>query len=133
MTKIFVFNCTGSAPPNQPELGTVVVSPTKAEISFTVSSVAYDPESYAVMFGMSSDQLTEIGDTSSSTDTTSLTFLTDMNLMYTITVDGLNINQMYYYVILATNSISSASSIIGNFTTAEAREKVYSCLVEVMM
>ena len=114
----------GSAPPKQPQLGTVVVFPTKAVIHFTISSVAYDPEEYAVVYGTSANSLTIISDASNHTDPTGLTFLAAMDLMYTITVDELSFSQMYYYQIVSTNSNSSVTSATGNFTTAEAREAI---------
>ena len=110
----------GSVPPNQPQLGTVDVLPEKAVVHFTISSVAYDPETYTVIYGTSMDALTTDSNTVNQTDPTGLTFINDTNLMYNITVDGLDINQLYYYMIEATNSNGSTNSVIGNFTTAEA-------------
>ena len=112
----------GSVPPNQPHLGTVDAFSYKVVVHFMVSSVAYDPENYTVIYGTSMDTLTSVSNAPNHTDLTGLTFLTDANLMYTITVDGLNAKQVYYYLIEATNSNSSTNSTIGNFTTAEARE-----------
>ena len=117
----YIFSA-GSAPPEQPQLVEVVVFPQKAVIPFTISSVAYDPENYTVQLGTKANALTTVNDASNQTDPTGLTFLTAMDLMYTITVDGLNISQMYHYQIVSTNSDSSVTSDIGTFTTAEARE-----------
>ena len=104
-------------------------------IHFTVNSVAYDPEIYTIMLGTSENILTNVDNAVNQTDPTGLTFLTNTELMYTITVDGLSINQMYYYLIVSTNSHSSVSSTIGTFTTAEAREiyMYFHCLHDVYM
>ena len=117
----------GSAPPNRPQLGTVDTFPKKAVVYFTISSVAYDPENYTVIYGTSMDALTTVSNSFNQTDPTGLTFLTDINLMYTITMDGLNASQMYYYLIEATNSNSRTNSTIGSFTSAEAREPMFFC------
>ena len=124
----FAFSA-GSAPSKQPQLGTMAVFPTKAVIPFTISSVAYDPEDYAVVYGTSANALTIISDASNQTDPTGLTFLTAMGLMYTITVDGLILHQMYFYQIVSTNSNSSVTSATGNFTTAEAREILHTTFI----
>ena len=112
----------GSAPPEQPQLGTVDEFPRKAVIHFIISSVAYNPENYTLELGTSMDALTAVSDASNQTDPTGLTFLTATNLMYTITVDGLNISQTYYYRIVSANLNNNVNSAVGNFTTAEARE-----------
>ena len=112
----------GAAPPSQPQLGTVDIFSYKAVIHFTISYVAYDPENYTVMYGASMDTLTSVSNAFNQTHLTGLTFLTDTNLMYTISVDGLNSKQMYHYRIVSTNSNSSVSSVIGTFTTVETRK-----------
>ena len=112
----------GAAPPNQPQLGTVDIFPYKAVIHFTISNVAYDPETYTVMYGTSMDTLTSVSNTFNQTDPSGLAFLTDTNLVYTITVNGLNSKQMYHYRIVSTNSNSNVSSVIGTFTTVETRK-----------
>ena len=117
----------GSAPPNQPQLGTVDAFLKKAVVYFTISSVAYVPENYTVIYGTSMDALTTVSNAFNQTDPTGLTFINDTNLMYTITVDGLDINQPYCYLIEATNSNGSTNSTIGNFTTAEACEHMLFC------
>lgn len=110
----------GAAVPNPPLLGTVDVFPTKAVINFVVTFVSYDPEEYTVLLGTSDDQLLTVSGVSESTDPTGLTFLTDVNLMYSITVENLNSTQEYYYQIVAMNSVDSTVSVTGTFTTAEA-------------
>ena len=97
--------------------------PERAEIRFTVSSFAYDSENYTVMLATDVNNLTAVNGILSTTDPSDLTFLTDTNINYTIDVDGLVIFQRYYYVIVATNSVGSTNSTLGNFTTSEAREQ----------
>ena len=122
---IFNFNFSaGSSPPNHPQLDMVDVYPRQVRIHFTVSSVAYDPEAYFVIYGTSMDTLTSVSDVFNYTDSSDLSFLTDTNLKYTIMVDGLKSYQLYYYLIRATNSNSSINSIIKNFTTPETSEKL---------
>ena len=57
--------------------------------SSPVSSIAYDPENYTILIGVSSDTLTTINDIINIADANDLSFLTIVNTNYTIGVDGL--------------------------------------------
>ena len=124
----FIFS-TGPISPNSPLLGEVPTFPQRAIIQFTVSSVAYDPENYTIMLAIDMNNLTPVNGIPRTADPTDLTFLTATNTNYTIDVDGLVIFQRYYYVIVATNSVGSMNSTLGNFTTSEAREQDFSAVL----
>lgn len=96
--------------------------PTKAIISFIVSSVAYTPETYTVVLWASSDQLNTTNSSSISTNTTGVSFLTDTNLTYRINLEHLRSTQKYYYYVLAMNTIGTNRSEVNTFTTSEPRE-----------
>ena len=120
---------TGRTFPNPPLLGDVTTFPERAVIEFTVSSFAYDLENYTVMLGRDVNNLTAVNGILSTPDPTDLTFLTATNMNYTVDVDGLVFFQRYYYMIVATNSVGSTNSTIGNFTTSEAREQHFSAVL----
>ena len=116
---LFYLFPAGHASPNQILLGGVKVFPTKAEISFTVTSVAYTPETYAVTYGTSREQLNRPRGNLISTNITDLTFLTDTNLNYTIVLENLRSTQMYYYYVVAKNTLGTTKSDLSAFTTLE--------------
>ena len=115
----FFIPFSGHDSPNQPLLGGVKVFATKAEISFTVTSVAYTPEKYSVMFGTSSEQANWLSGNSTFTNTSGLTFLTDTNLSYTIILEDLKSAQLYYYCVVAMNTINTTKSETNVFITLE--------------
>ena len=121
--KYLIIFSTGPVFPNPPLLGEVTTFPERAVIQFTVSSFAYKPENYTIMLARDVNNLTAVNGILSTADPTDLTFLTATNINYTIDVYGLVIFQRYYYVIVATNSVGSTNSTLGNFTTSEAREQ----------
>ena len=116
---LFFIPFSGHASPNQPLLRKVKVFPTKAEISFMVTSVAYTPENYSVMLGTSREQLNQLSGNLLSTNTSGLTFLTDTNLNFTIVLEDLISAQMYYYCVVASNTIGITKSEMNAFTTLE--------------
>ena len=118
MTYILII--LGPAVPVQPVVGTVNVTPTTATISWTIPQVSYTPENYTVLFGTSMDELNMISSIVNTNNFDNLQFITATNVPYTVTIQGLNINVVYYYQVQSVNTIGKNYSSISNFTTSES-------------
>ena len=107
----------GPAVPVQPVLGTVSVTPTTATIYWTIPQVSYTPENYTVIFGTSMDELNMISSVVNTNNIHNLQFITATNMQYSVTIQGLNINVMYYYQVQSVNTIGiDFTNIIGKIT-----------------
>ena len=118
MTYILII--IGPAVPVQPVLGPVSVTPTTATISWTIPQVSYTPENYTVIFGTSMDELNMISNVFYTNNIDNLMFLTATNIQYNVTIQGLNINVMYYYEVESVNTIGKNYSSISNCITSES-------------
>ena len=89
------------------------VQDSSALIQWTVSSIAYTPETYVVEYGTSQDSLDMTSDpTHSGGD------ITVVNQMYSVQLSSLEPATQYYYQIVATNTALSRSSNLLSFRTA---------------
>ena len=97
--------------------------PDSANITFTITSVTYTPETYSIQYGISASNLDLTSDnvTSRGVDTVH-SFIGLTNEVYSITLTGLTINTNYSFRVVAMNTNGSSSTDVFNFTTAEARE-----------
>ena len=89
----------------------------RATIQWTVSRIAYTPETYTVHFGTSSGSLTNVSQQQESGDNVTAT-----NLSFSIELTGLSAGTTYYYQVVAMNSVGSTSSVEQSFTTTELRK-----------
>ena len=87
------------------------VGPDSATIYWTVTSIAFTPETYVVHYGTSMDRLDSMSDVNTSTN------FTAQNYKFSIQLNGLTPNTMYFYVVHSTNSNGTVFSQIANFTT----------------
>jgi len=89
----------------------------RATIQWTVSRIAYTPETYTVDFGNSSGSLTNVSQQQESGDD-----FTATNLQFSVQLTGLSAGTRYYYQVVAMNSEGFTASIEQNFTTAFTRK-----------
>jgi len=86
----------------------------RATIHWTVSRIAYTPETYTVHFGTSSGSLTPFNQQQQSGDNVTAT-----NLPFSVQLTGLSAGATYYYQVVAMNSVGSTASVEQSFTTTE--------------
>ena len=116
----YILIIIGPAGPVQPVLGPVSVTPTTATIYWTISQVSYTPENYTVLFGSSMDELNMISSVVNTNDIDNLLFITATNVPYSVKIEGLSINVMYYYQVQSVNTIGTNYSNISSFNTSES-------------
>ena len=88
-----------------------------ATIHWTVSRIAYTPETYTVHFGNSSGSLTPFSQQEQSGDN-----FTATNLQLSVQLTGLSAGTRYYYQVVAVNSVGSTASVELSFTTSYLRK-----------
>ena len=101
-----------------------ITTPTTATITWIISEVTYTPENYTIIYGTTNDTLNSISDIIMTRDIDNLQFITATNETYSVTINGLMINQMYYFRICAVNTINESKTDINTFITSEAG-KIY--------
>ena len=116
---LYILIIIGPTVPVQPVLGPVSVTPTTATIYWTIPQVSYTPENYTVLFGTSMNELNMISSVVNTNNIDSLLFITDTNIQYNVTIEGLSINVMYYYQVQSVNIIGTTNSSISSFITSE--------------
>ena len=115
-----LFNCmyvpTGPSDPEQPtSLRATSTSFNGTTIHWTVTRIAYTPETYTVHFGSSPGSLTPFNQQQQSGDN-----FTSTNLPFSIQLTGLIPATDYSYRVVATNTIGrTAMSVIGMFRTLD--------------
>ena len=97
-----------------------ITTPTTATITWIISEVTYTPENYTVIYGTTDDTLNNTSDIIMTRDINNLQFITATNEIYSVTINGLMINQMYYFRICAVNTINESKTDINTFITSEA-------------
>ena len=114
----------------------ITVTPSSATIKWTVSQTTYTPEDYFIFY--SSDNFTNVNLSATDgpaarTDTTSLQFITGMDLSYNYTITGLNISVSYSFMISSVNTAGTTNSVQGEFTTAETSEPfIITCICNLL-
>ena len=108
----------GSQLPNPVTSITVFsVSHVSILLHFTVTSLAFTPETYRMQYGLQSDNLDM-----TSPLTASLNDFDATNHQLIIGASGLVPNTTYYYRIKATNTVGTTNSAVMSVTTLPARE-----------
>ena len=108
----------GPSSPLQPSnLMSTEVRHNRATIQWTVSMIAYTPETYTVHFGTSPGSLTPFNQQRQSGNN-----FTATNLPFSVLLTGLSAGTTYYYQVVAMNSVGSTASVEQNFTTAPLRK-----------
>ena len=91
----------------------VNVTSRTAVITWTISRVIFTAEEYVVYYGQSSDSLTMMSEVLYGTD------LEAVDVMYKVTLSELEQLSTYYYSIVSSNSFTSTTTAILNFTTIQ--------------
>ena len=94
-------------------LNDIITTPYSVNISWLVRNVVFDQENYTIQYGTDETLL----DTSQVVEGNSDTLTTDE--VFYINVTGLAPYTMYYYRIVAYNSVGSSQTTVMNFTTDE--------------
>ena len=111
---------TGPSAPLQPSnLVSTGVTHNRATILWTVSRIAYTPETYTVHFGTSPGSLTPFSQQRQSGDS-----FTATNLQFSLQLTGLSAGSTYYYQVVAVNSVGSNQSTMQQFRTNELRKLI---------
>ena len=106
----------GASSPVVPmELMVTRVTHNSATISWTVSSLSYDPEMYVVQYGLAEDSLT-LNSTIVMGDVTPLNYMDSFT--GSVQLPGLNRLTTYYYGVMAINSAGIAFSDVKMFNTS---------------
>ena len=97
------------------------VTHNRATIHWTVSRIAYTPETYTVYFGNSSGSLTSVSQQRQSGDN-----FTATDLQFSTQLTGLSAGTTYYYQVVAVNSVpGSTQSTVLQFPTNELRKLIF--------
>ena len=91
----------------------------KATIHWTVSRIAYTPETYTVHFGTSPGSLTPFSQQQQSGDN-----FTATNLQFSLQLTGLASGTTYYYQVVAVNTVGSTQSTTQQLRTNELRKLI---------
>ena len=103
----------GPSSPLQPSnLTSTGVTHNTATIFWTVSRIAYTPETYTVHFGTSPGSLTSFNQQRQSGNN-----FTATNLQFSLQLTGLSAGTTYYYQVVAVNSVRSTASVELSFMT----------------
>ena len=110
---------TGPSDPERPtSFSTTGTSFNGTTIHWTVTRIAYTPETYTVHFGTSPGSLTPFSQQRPSGDN-----FTATNLQFSVQLTGLTPATDYSYQVVATNTIGrTAMSVIGMFRTLDIRK-----------
>ena len=98
-------------PPLVPVVADVITTPYSANVSWMVTSIVHDAETYTVYYGTDSIALVN------STERLGPATISDT---YTITINGLMPFTTYYYIVSAVNSEGTTNTSVMTFMTDEA-------------
>ena len=101
-------------PPFIPNITEIITTPYSVNISWIVTNIVYDAETYTVHYG------TDMTLLPNSTVVMGNTNLSTVNELFTVNISGLTPFTTYYYIISANNSQGATNTSVRNFTTAEA-------------
>jgi len=97
--------------PAQPMVRDVTTAPYSVNISWVVSNIVFDQESYVVRYGTDMTLQNSSDVVQGSNDTNAI------NDVFSVNITGLTPFTRYYYIINATNSINSTTTPVMSFTT----------------
>ena len=113
---LYTKNClyAASSPPLLPVLSDVITAPYSANISWVVTTIVYDNETYSVQYGVDMTALQ-----STSQVVMGNTYQFAVNDVFSVNITGLTPFTTYYYIIWANNSLGNTSTATANFTSGE--------------
>ena len=119
MVTILVY--AGSSLPATPQLLTPTSNPTSITVKWRIPRVLYTPEAFIVLYGINIAALDLSVDGGMSRNIDNDGFLTDTDQDYSVTINDLDSDVLYYYQVVVQNTIGNTSSDIRNITTQESR------------
>ena len=98
----------------------------RATVQWSVSYIAYTPETYTVNYGLANDSL---GMSATATQRGDNFNIPSQPFMFSAVLTGLSPGMTYYYRVEARNSVGPTLSVVQQFTSAELRMYItYLCV-----
>ena len=104
-----------------------MTTPMTATIRWNVSAVSYTPENYTITY--STDNFTNSTIANMTALEPPLSFITDTNIVYSYTIQGLSSGIEYNFFITSTNTFGSSNSTTNDFTTSDAGTSIIKCII----
>ena len=97
----------------------------RATVQWSVSYIAYTPETYTVNYGLATDSLNMSATAPQRGDNFAVP---SQPFMFTAVLTGLSPGVTYYYRVEARNSVGPTLSVVQQFTSAELRMYIFTCV-----
>ena len=101
-------------PPLVPIVRDVITAPYSVNISWIVTNITFDTETYTVLYGSNMTMLLSASEAIEGNNDTSA-----INEVFSSNITGLIPFTTYYYIIRAINAVGSTNTSVMNFTTDE--------------
>ena len=109
----FMFIHVAITQPLMPNISNLITTPYSVNISWIVTIIAYDAETYTVHYGTDSmtlaDNIVIMGNTN----------LSAINEVFTVNISTLTPFTKYYYIVSASNSVGTTNTSVMTFMTNE--------------
>ena len=105
---------TGMLPPLVPIVRDPITTPYSVNISWIVTNITFDTETYSVLYGSNMTVLLNASEVVEGNNDTSAN-----NEVFSSNITGLIPFNTYYYIIRAINAVGSTNTSVMNFTTDE--------------
>ena len=102
-----------------PNITTLITTPYSINISWAVTIIAYDVETYTIHYGTDSMTLADNIVIMGNTD------LSAINEMFTVNISALTPFTKHYYIVSASNSVGMTNTSVMTFMTNETGMYVY--------
>ena len=113
MTCVFILYNVEMRPPLVPNVINLITTPYSVNISWIVTGIIYDAETYIVWYGTDSVTLQKSMAILGNTD------LFTFNEMFSVNISELTPFTTYYYIISANNSVGTTNTTVMTFMTNE--------------
>ena len=104
----------GMLPPHMPIVRDTITTPYSVNISWIVTNITFDPETYTVLDGSNMTMLLNASEVIEGNNDTSAN-----NEVFSSNITGLIPFTTYYYIIRTINTVGSTNTSVMNFTTEE--------------
>ena len=101
------------SPPLKPNITNLIRTPYSVNISWIVTIIVYDAETYTVHYGTDSMTLVDNIVIMGNTD------LSAINEVFTVNISALTPFTKYYYIVSASNSVGTTNTSVMTFMTNE--------------
>ena len=113
VTRVFILYNVEMSPPLVPNVINLITTPYSVNISWIVTGIIYDAETYIVWYGTDSMTLQRSMAILGNTD------LFTFNEMFSVNISELTPFTTYYYIISANNSVGTTNTTVMTFMTNE--------------